>query len=101
MTQENKVRCLLTGGTGFAGHHFVEAILKDTDWEIVILDGLNYAGDPNRLTDISIWEREKHRVKFIWWDLRSEIPFSIEKEIGEVDYVVHFAAETPLNKKHL
>lgn len=91
-------KILLTGGTGFAGHHFVEGILKETDWDIVILDGLNYAGDPNRLTNISIWEKEKHRVKFIWWDLRSEIPFSIEKEIGEVDYVVHLAAETHVDR---
>lgn len=92
------MKILLSGGTGFAGHHFVEGILKETDWEIVILDGLNYAGDPNRLTSISNWEKEKHRVKFIWWDLRSEIPFSIEKEIGEVDYVLHLAAETHVDR---
>jgi len=89
---------LLTGGCGFAGSHFVEGILKETDWEIVILDGLNYAGDPNRLTSMSNWEKDKHRVKFIWWDLRSEIPFSIEKEIGEVDYVLHLAAETHVDR---
>jgi dTDP-glucose 4,6-dehydratase len=92
------MRILITGGTGFAGHHFIEGILKETDWEVVILDGLNYAGDPNRLTSMSNWERDKHRVKFIWWDLRSEIPFSIEKEKGEVDYIVHLAAETHVDR---
>jgi dTDP-glucose 4,6-dehydratase len=92
------MKILITGACGFAGHHFVEGILKETDWEIVILDGLNYAGDPNRLTNISVWEKEKHRVKFVWWDLRSEIPFSIEKEIGEVDYVIHMAAETHVDR---
>jgi dTDP-glucose 4,6-dehydratase len=92
------MKLLLTGGTGFCGHHFVEAILKETDWDIVILDGLNYAGDPNRLMDIDVWEQQKHRVKLVWWDLRSEIPFSIEKEIGEVDYVVHLAAETHVDR---
>jgi len=92
------MKILLTGACGFVGHHFVEGILKETDWDIVILDGLNYAGDPNRLTNISIWEQEKHRVKFIWWDLRSELNFSIEKEIGEVDYVVHLAAESHVDR---
>ena len=29
-------RILLTGGCGFIGHHFVEAVLKKTDWEIVM-----------------------------------------------------------------
>ena len=98
MTSFYNMKLLITGGTGFAGHHFIEGILKETDWEIVILDGLNYAGDPNRLTNISCWEQQKHRVKFVWWDLRSEIPFSIEKQIGEVDYVVHLAAETHVDR---
>ena len=92
------MKILITGGTGFAGHHFIEGILKETDWEIVVLDGLNYAGDPNRLTNTGIWKKEKHRVKFVWWDLRSEIPFSIEKAIGEVDYVIHMAAETHVDR---
>lgn len=92
------MRILITGGAGFIGHHFIEAILKETDWEVVILDGLNYAANPNRLTNISNWCAEKHRVKFIWWDLRSEINFSIEKEIGEVDYVVHLAAESHVDR---
>jgi len=91
-------RILITGLAGFAGHHFVEGILKETDWDIVGLDGLSYAGDPNRLTNISNWEKDKHRVKFIWWDLRSEINFSIEKEIGEVDYILHLAAETHVDR---
>lgn len=91
-------RILITGACGFAGHHFVEGILKETDWEIIILDGLNYAGDPNRLTNMGVWEQQKHRVKFVWWDLRSEIPFSIEKEIGEVDYILHMAAETHVDR---
>ena len=92
------IRVLITGGAGFIGHHFVEGILKETDWEIVILDGLNYAADLNRLTDISVWEENKHRVKFIWWDLRSEINFSIEKEIGDIDYLLHLAAETHVDR---
>ncbi len=36
------MRILITGGAGFIGHHFCEHILKNTDWEIVILDRLNY-----------------------------------------------------------
>lgn len=33
-----KPRILVTGGAGFVGHHFVEHLLKNTDWEIIILD---------------------------------------------------------------
>ena len=36
-------RILVTGGCGFIGSHFVEHILKNTDWEITIIDKLTYA----------------------------------------------------------
>jgi dTDP-glucose 4,6-dehydratase len=88
------MRLLLTGGCGFIGHHIVEGLLKDTDWEIIVLDNINYAGALNKLLDISIWEKEKHRVKFIWHDLRAPISETIHNLIGEVDYVWHLAAES-------
>jgi len=88
-----KTRILLTGGTGFIGAHFVEAILKNTNWEIVLLEGLNYAANPGRLEG-GYWEENKYRVKFVYWDLRSEFNYYIEEQIGEVDYVVHLAAES-------
>ena len=47
-------KLLLTGGAGFIGSHFVEHLLKETDWEIVILDRLDISGNLERLRDISI-----------------------------------------------
>lgn len=88
------MRLLLTGGCGFVGSHLVEHFLKNTDWEIVILDCINYAGNINRLTDMGPWEKEGHRVKFVWHDLRSPINEQIKKSIGEVDYILHMAAES-------
>jgi dTDP-glucose 4,6-dehydratase len=95
---EKKTKLLLTGGMGFTGHHFVEGILKNTDWDIVVLDRLDISGNPNRLTDISIWEKEKHRVKFVWWDLKAPINEYVEKEIGEVDYIFHLAGSTHVDR---
>jgi len=91
-------RLLITGGAVFVGHNLVEGVLKNTDWEIVILDCLTYAGNLNRLTDILIWEKEKHRVKFVWHDLKSPISETTHKLIGDLDYIWNLAAESHVEK---
>ena len=91
-------KLLLTGGCGSVGHHIVEGILKNTNWDIIILDSLNYAGSLERLRDIKIWEKEKNRVQFVWHDLKSEISKTTSKIIGEVDYVWHLAGGTHVDR---
>jgi dTDP-glucose 4,6-dehydratase len=87
------MRILITGGAGFAGHHLVEHALKNTDWEIVVLDKLTYASNGwNRLRDISVFT--DGRVKVLGADITDPIPIGMAQEIGEVDYIVHMAAET-------
>ena len=78
----NSKTILITGGAGFIGAHIIEGIMKNTDWDIVVLDRLDISGNLERMRDIDIWEKEKHRVKFLWWDLKSEINDCIKKEIG-------------------
>ena len=33
-------KLLITGGCGFVGHHLVEGVLKQTDWDIIVVDKL-------------------------------------------------------------
>jgi len=89
-------RILITGGAGFVGHHCVEHLLKKTDWKIVVLDSLNYAGNLNRITDIEVFNSQ--RVKFIWHDLRAPISNTTHKLIGKIDYLIHFAAESHVDR---
>jgi len=95
---KGKKSLLLTGGAGFIGHHIAEGILKNTDWQIIILDRLDISGNLERLRDIDIWDKENKRVKFIWWDLKSEINDTIGKEIGDVDYILHLAASSHVDR---
>lgn len=91
-------RILITGAAGFIGHHVVEHILKNTDWEIVTLDRLSVSGNWNRFTDLEIWPKEGHRVKGFVHDLRCEINEWVAKEIGHVDYILHMAASTHVDR---
>ena len=88
------MKIIITGGCGFIGHHFVEHVFKNTDWEIVIFDKLSYASNGfERLRDTDTLNN--NRVKVFTNDLTNPLPEGIIKEIGlNVDYIVHMAAET-------
>ena len=85
-------KLLITGGAGFVGHHFVEHILKNTDWNVVVLDRLNYSGSLDRLRDINAFD--SRRVLTLTADFTHPIAENLEQEIGEVDYIFHLGAET-------
>lgn len=84
------MRCFITGGSGFIGSHLAEHVCKNTDWDLVILDRLTYAGNLSRLEQF----KGNPRFRLIFHDIRA--PFSAQKlaEIGRVDYFIHCAAES-------
>lgn len=83
---------LVTGGCGFAGHHLVEHLLVNTDWEITVLDSLTYAGRVDRLMDVGVYDPK--RVHIMWHDLRAPLP----PNTPDVDYVLHLAAESHVDR---
>jgi dTDP-glucose 4,6-dehydratase len=90
------MRVLITGGAGFAGHHLTEHLLLTTDWDLVILDGLTYAGRPDRLTDCAGYDPD--RVRLLWHDLRAPVHGWLDDRIGNVDAVLHLAAESHVDR---
>ena len=86
-------RILVTGGCGFIGHHFIEHIIKNTDWDVVVLDKLTYASAGlDRLRDIQVFDNK--RVSILTTDFTQPIPYGVISEIGKVNYIVHMGAET-------
>jgi dTDP-glucose 4,6-dehydratase len=87
------VKLLITGVTGFIGSHFVRYFVeKHPDWELYAIDSINYAGAFDRIADI------RSRVRVFFHDLRAPIPDFLIRNLGELDYVCHLAAETHVDK---
>jgi dTDP-glucose 4,6-dehydratase len=91
------MKILVTGGAGFIGSNFVRMALTDkfTDFnvdEIIVLDLLTYAGDEENLAPIA----KDKRYKFVKGDIR-DLELA-KKLMGQSDYVVHFAAESHVDR---
>src|SRR5690625_2449363 len=87
---------LVTGGAGFIGGHFVRSTLDGTRGSqpasLVVLDALTYAGDRSSLTPID----DDPRLRFVHGDIAD--PAVVDPLMAEADVVVHFAAETHVDR---
>lgn len=76
------MRIIVTGGMGFIGSSFVNLLgRKLPTAEIVVLDKMTYAANPNNI---------KTQVTLI----KEDICDVTAEDLGEYDYIVHFAAES-------
>jgi dTDP-glucose 4,6-dehydratase len=75
------MRVVVTGGAGFIGSAFINYLLDNFECDVLCVDKLTYAG---RRMNI------KHNVSF----LQKDICDVTSDELGEFDYIVHFAAES-------
>ena len=93
-------RALITGGAGFIAHHLIGEILKNTDWQVITLDRLDYSGNLNRLHDLmlSFGSEVRKRVKIVHHDLKAELNPLVRSEIGNVDYILHLAAGSHVDR---
>ena len=90
---------LITGAAGLFGHHCLEGVLKNTDWDVVGLVRLSRIGTSRRINEVMDNHQEwDSRVRFVWHDLRSPVNGYTAEQIGEVDYVIHAAASTHVDE---
>jgi dTDP-glucose 4,6-dehydratase len=89
------VKILVTGGAGFIGSNYVKRMLANRDFDIsglIALDNLTYAGSLDNLREVL----SDSRFKFIKGDICDKE--LVSKLISEVDTVVHFAAESHVDR---
>jgi len=87
------MKLLVTGGAGFIGSNFILYFLKNhPQSSIVNLDKLTYAGNLENLESI----RDNPNYSFAHGDICD--PKSVEKAMQGIDAVVHFAAESHVDR---
>src|SRR3989304_3472779 len=91
------MKIIITGGCGFVGHHAVDHFMKNTDLDIDIIDKLTYAAcGLDRIREI-VSSSEK-RVNIFCADLTRPISVGLAKELSGVDYILHMAAESHVDR---
>ena len=89
------MKILVTGGAGFIGSNYVRHVLAHTDDEVVVYDALTYAGNLSTLRDVD----DDPRYSFVKGDICD--PGPLEEAMRGVDAVVHFAAESHVDRSIL
>src|SRR4051794_22057196 len=86
------MKIVVTGGAGFIGANFVHYLRQNyPDYQLVVIDKLNQQGNIENLAPV------RKDVEFHEFDLVDETKLKPIFKKG-VDYVVHFAAETNVDR---
>lgn len=87
------MKLLVTGGAGFIGSNFILYWMKKYPQDYIInFDKLTYAGNLENLKEVET----NPNYSFVKGDICD--PGSVDKAMSGVDYVVHFAAESHVDR---
>jgi len=92
------MKLLITGGAGFMGSNFIHYILnKYSDYQVINLDKLTYAGNLENLKDIE----NNSNYKFVRGDITDkDLVNKIFKE-NQINAIINYAAETHVDRSIL
>ena len=91
---KNTIKLLITGGAGFIGSAVIRHIINNTDYSVVNVDKLTYAGNLDSISNIE----DDPRYKF------EQVDICDAKEINRIlkehqpDVIMHLAAESHVDR---
>ena len=85
---------LVTGGAGFIGSAVVRQWIAETDWQIVCVDKLTYAGNLASLAPVQAHER----FRFVRADIADAVAMNALMAETQPAAVVHLAAESHVDR---
>jgi len=89
---------LITGGSGFIGSNLVRLLLAErSDWRVVNLDRLTYAGNAENLADL----RDHPRYRFVRGDIANGELVAELVRSERIEAVMHLAAESHVDRSIL
>ena len=91
------MKILVTGGAGFIGSAFVRMLIGETDWRVVNLDKLTYAGNLENLAAVD----GNERYRFVHGDICDERAVDSLLTEEKPDAIAHFAAESHVDRSIL
>jgi len=91
------MKILVTGGAGFIGSAFVRLLAGQTDYTIINLDQLTYAGNLENLAEVE----GSPRYRFVHGDICDERLVNALVSEEKPDAIVHFAAESHVDRSIL
>ena len=81
---------LVTGGAGFIGSHFVDLLINKTDYKIIVIDNLTYAGKRENMESFI----NSKRVEFFKLDISNFAAVMDLFNRFSIQIVINFAAES-------
>lgn len=99
MTVRNFKNIMVTGGSGFIGANFIHYLFEKMNFagNLINVDKLTYAGNPNNLTSI----HQQYNGKQYFFYKADICDFEAVNEIfikHDIDCIIHFAAESHVDR---
>jgi dTDP-glucose 4,6-dehydratase len=87
-------RVIVTGGAGFIGSAVIRHLIRETDWSVVNLDALTYAGNLDSVAPVS----NDPRYRFVHADICDEAAVAGVFRAHRPTAIMHLAAESHVDR---